>query len=171
MSSYSNYDDDRLINQHESAKATVEHDLNAEISHRAEEVVHKDKAVLDDMAVQVKNKAVADVQKAARLSERRQRLARTVQVIDFLFYALYVLLAVRLILGMIAARSDAGFVKFITTVTDPFYAFFKGIVQSPSASGGYTIVLPILIAMGAYALLHWGVRSLAKLIAYRQSEI
>lgn len=170
MNINSNSEEDRLVNQHESTKATVERDLSAKVSQRADQVEPKDEAVIDSMAEQVKSKAVAEVQGAARTSARRQGIARTIQIIDFVFYAVYVLLGVRLVLGMIAANSQSGFVKLIDTLTEPFYAFFKGIVQSPS-SGGYTIVFPILIAIGAYVLLHWGVRSLARLIAYRQSEI
>jgi hypothetical protein len=123
------------------------------------------------MAESVKASAVHEVKSAAKISDRRHGIARSVQVIDFLFCAVYVLLGVRLVLGMIAAESASGFVKFVQALTDPFYAFFRGIVQSPSASGGYTLVLPILVALGAYGLLHWGVRSLAKLIAYRRSEL
>ncbi len=165
------YDDDRLVNQHESAKAAVEHDLNAEVSYRAEQDARKDSETLDRMAGMVKDKAIAEVVDASKLSDRRRTLARTVQVIDFLFYTVYVLLGVRLVLALIGANQASGFVKFVTTITNPFYSFFRGIVESPTAEGGYTIALPILVAIGAYALLHWGVRSLAKLIAYRQSEI
>ena len=164
-------DDDRLVNQHESTKETVKHDLSAEVSQRAEAGAHKDTATLDSMAGKVKEQAVKEVKGAADLSDRRRVIARSVQIIDFLFYTVYVLLAVRLVLGMIGASAKSGFVKLIASVTDPFYAFFRDIVQSPSASGGYTIALPILVAAAAYALLHWGVRSLARLIAYRQSEI
>lgn len=171
MSIRTSSNDDRLINQHESTKATVEQDLSSEVSHRAEQDAHKDTATIDSMAETVKDKAVHEVKSAAKMSDRRQRVARTMQIIDFLFCTVYVLLAVRLVLGMIGASSTSGFVKLIESVTNPFYAFFQGIVQSPSAAGGYTIVLPIMVAAGAYALLHWGVRSLAKVMIYRQSEI
>jgi hypothetical protein len=164
-------DDDRLVDQHESAKANVEQDLNSEVSLRAEKGAHQDSATLDSMAAKVKQKAVAEVGSAAKMSERRRGIARTVQVIDFLFCTVYVLLAVRLVLGLIGANQASGFVQLIVTVTDPFFAFFRGIVQSPTVEGGYTIGLPILVAAGAYGLLHWGVRSSAKLMAYRRSEI
>jgi hypothetical protein len=56
-------------------------------------------------------------------------------------------------------------------VTDPFYAMFKGVVLSPTVEGGFTFSFPIIVVIGAYALLHWGIRSLARLVAYRSSEI
>ena len=38
----------------------------------------------------------------------------------------------RFLLALMAARSTAGFVQFIVTVSNPFYAPFRGIVASPS---------------------------------------
>ena len=70
----------------------------------------------------------------------------------------------------LAAKSGNGFVRAIKFVTDPFYAMFNGIVDSPSA-GGFTLALPIVIAIGAYVLLHFGVRQLLRLIAHRKTEI
>ena len=163
-------DEDRLVSQHDSTKAAVEQDINAEVALRAEQEAHRDRKHLEDMAGRVKEKAVAEVKDAERISERRKRLARVVQVIDFLFSVLYVLLATRLALELMAANEESGFVQLVNAATEPFYAFFHNVVASPSADG-HTLALPVLVALGAYAILHWGVRSLAKLIVYRESEI
>jgi hypothetical protein len=171
MTNRINSDEDRLVEQRKSTKAVIESDLNAEIAHRAERDAHQDVDRLEGMAEEVKDKAVAEVRDAAHIEQRRKSLARLVQIIDFLFSVVYVLLGTRLALGMMAANSEAGFVQLIRTMTDPFYAMFRGVVASPTVEGGYTFALPILVAIGAYALLHWGVRSLAKLAAYRSSEI
>jgi uncharacterized protein YggT (Ycf19 family) len=102
---------------------------------------------------------------------RARGAARTSQVIDYVFYVIYALLATRLALGLIAARSGAGFVRFIRAVTDPLYGPFRGIVPSPSAEGGFTLALPIVIAIGAYMLLHAGIRGLLRVIAQRKTRI
>jgi uncharacterized protein YggT (Ycf19 family) len=98
-------------------------------------------------------------------------LARVSQVVDYVFYAIYTLLAIRLVLALIAANSSNGFVRLIRTVTDPFYGMFRGIVASPTAEGGFTLALPIVIAMLAYLVLHMGVKALLRLIAHRKTEI
>jgi hypothetical protein len=164
-------DEDRLVAEHEATKAAVERDLHADVALKAETEIHKERGQIEDMANVVKDKAVAEVRDAESIAYRRKKLARTVQIIDFLFTVVYVLLGTRLLLGMMAANSEAGFVQLIRSLTDPFYAMFKGIVRTPVVEGGYTFALPILVAIGAYALLHWLVRSIAKLIAYRRSEI
>ena len=56
-------------------------------------------------------------------------------------------------------------------MTDPLYAPFRGIVASPKAEGGYTLALPIVIAIIVYALLHLGINKLLRLIAHRKTEI
>ena len=164
-------DEDRLVAEHESTKAAVERDLTSNVALKAETEVHKDQAQIDEMASKVKDKAVAEVRDAESIAYRRKKLARVVQVIDFVFTVIYVLLGTRLLLNMMAANSEAGFVQLIRSLTEPFFAMFKGIVASPTAEGGYVFALPILIAIGAWALLHWLVRSIAKLIAYRRSDI
>jgi YggT family protein len=92
-------------------------------------------------------------------------------VIDYLFGLLYGLLAIRLVLSLLAARSDNGFVQFIVSVTDPFYSPFKGIVSSPTVEGGHTLVLPLIIALIAYALLHAAINGLLRMFIHRKTEI
>jgi uncharacterized protein YggT (Ycf19 family) len=103
--------------------------------------------------------------------ERARGMARVSQVVDYIFYVIYALLAVRLLLVLMAARSSAGFMQFIYTVTDPLYRPFRGIVASPTAEGGYTLALPIVIAIIVYALVHAGINGLLRLIAHRKTEI
>jgi uncharacterized protein YggT (Ycf19 family) len=102
--------------------------------------------------------------------DRARSLARVSQVIDYIFYVGYALLAIRLLLALVAARSGAGFVQFITAVTNPLYAPFRGIVASPSADG-YTLAFPIVIALVVYALLHAGIKGLLRLIAVRKTAL
>jgi YggT family protein len=83
--------------------------------------------------------------------------------VDYLFYLLYGLLAIRFLLMLLGAREGAGFVRFILGLTEPFYAPFSGIVARPSVNGG-VFDFPLIIAMLAYALLHMAVRGLLRLL-------
>lgn len=103
---------------------------------------------------------------------RPRPVSRGSQFIDYLFWLLYTLLFIRLLLVFVDARTWTGFVRFITAVTDPFYAPFRGIVGSPAlADGGPTIAIPILIALVVYALLHLAIHKLLQVIAYRQTVV
>lgn len=117
---------------------------------------------------------MVDINKVVLVREQRltQVLARISQIISFLFGIVYTCLLLRLALALMAARSSAPFVQFIRNVTDPLYAPFRGIVDSPTlAEGGYTLALPIVVAIVVYALVHLGIRSFLRMIVERQTEI
>jgi uncharacterized protein YggT (Ycf19 family) len=164
-------DEARREMQHESVKAQVEGDVNAEIAARAESTTPAEAQKLEAVAGEFRGKAIEEVVVTEREVERARGVARVSQVIDYVFYVIYALLAVRLLLALMAARSSAGFVQLIYSVTDPLYRPFRGIVASPTAEGGYTLALPIVIAIIVYALVHAGINGLLRLIAHRKTEI
>ena len=45
------------------------------------------------------------------------------------------------------------------------------IVPSPAIDGGYTLVLPIIVAIVAYALLHTAINGALRMVANRKTEI
>jgi uncharacterized protein YggT (Ycf19 family) len=155
--------------QYESLKGGVKADVNAEIADRA--AVQTDPARVENIAEGFREKAINEVVDTDREVERARGLARVSQFVDYAFYVVYALLAVRLMLALFAARQTNDFVQFIKMITDPFYAPFKGIVPSVSAEGGFTLALPIVVALVVYALLHLGINGLLRLFAHRKVEI
>jgi uncharacterized protein YggT (Ycf19 family) len=105
------------------------------------------------------------------VTPRAEGAARVSQVIDYIFYIVYSLLFIRLALGLIAARSTNQFVQFIRDVTDPFYLPFRGIVPSVTSEEGFTLVVPILVAIVVYAILHGAIHGLLRMVAVRQTTI
>jgi uncharacterized protein YggT (Ycf19 family) len=97
-------------------------------------------------------------------TRRRDAIATVARVLDYLFGLLYTLLGVRLLLEMVGAHRSAGFVQLIASLTNPFYAPFKGIVPSDTIDGTHPIVWPIVIAILAYMLLHGAIRGLLHLL-------
>jgi uncharacterized protein YggT (Ycf19 family) len=164
-------DEARRAAQHEAIKSKVESDVNSEIAARADRTTRPEAQKMEEVAGEFRAKAVDEVVETEREVERSRTAARVSQVIDYIFYIIYALLAVRLILALLAARRSAGFTQFIFSVTDPLYAPFRGIVASPTAEGGYTLALPIVIALIVYALLHAGINGLLRLLARRKTEI
>ena len=164
-------DEARREVQHESIKAQVESDVSASIAARADRTTHSEAQKMEQVAGEFRGKAIDEVVETEREVEVARGMARLSQVVDYIFYLIYGLLAIRLLLALLAARSSAGFVQFIYTITGPLYAPFRGIVGSPTAEGGYTLALPIVIAIIVYALLHAGINGLLRLIAHRKTEI
>jgi uncharacterized protein YggT (Ycf19 family) len=164
-------DEARRAVQHEAVKAEIESDVNAEIAAHAEGATPAETRREAQIAGEFRSKAVNEVVETEREVDRSRTLARVSQVVDFIFYVIYALLGLRLLLELLAARRSAGFVQFIASVTDPFYAPFRGIVPSPTAEGGYRLTVPLIIAIIVYLLLHLGIKALLRMIAHRRTEI
>jgi uncharacterized protein YggT (Ycf19 family) len=164
-------DEARRAVQHESVKAEIESDVNSEIAAHAAGATRVEAQREAQIAGQFRSKAVDEVVETEREVERSRGLARVSQIIDFIFYVIYALLGLRLLLSLLAARRSAGFMQFIFGVTDPLYAPFRGIVASPTAEGGHTLAVPIIIAIIVYLLLHMGIKALLRMIAHRRTEI
>jgi uncharacterized protein YggT (Ycf19 family) len=165
-------DEARRLAQHEALKAGVEGDVNAEIAARADRPTTRPEAErMEHVAGEFRGKALDEVVETEREVERGRGAARISQVVDFIFWVIYALLAIRFLLALLAARRTAGFVQFIYTISDPFYAPFRGIVAEPTAEGGARFALSILLAIVVYAVLHLGINKLLRLIAHRKTEI
>ena len=159
----------RRAEQHGAVKSQVEGEVQAEIADRAAQAPPGQK--IDQVAGEFRAKAVKEVVQTEREVGRARGVARISQVIDYLFFVLYALLGMRFLLALLAARSGAGFVQFIVTVTNPFYQPFRGIVSSPSTGDGHTLVLPLVIAIIVYILLHLGINGLLRMFAHRKTAV
>ena len=162
----------RRAAQHESVKSQVEGEVEAEIGQRAAvKAPAGESQKIDQVAGEFRSKAVNEVVETEREVQRSRGLARISQIVDYIFYVIYALLGMRFLLALMAARSTAGFVQFIVAVSNPFYAPFRGIVSSPSTDSGHTLLLPIVVAIIAYALLHLGINGLLRMLAHRKTAI
>jgi hypothetical protein len=158
--------------QHESVKAQVEGDVNAEIADRASQGPPPGEGrKIEQVAGQFRAKAVDEVVDTEREVGRSRTLARISQIVDYIFFIIYALLGMRFLLALLAARSSAGFVQFIVAVTNPFYSPFRGIVASPTTDQGHTLLLPIVVAIIAYIVLHLAINGLLRLGAHRKTAI
>src|SRR5882672_6796250 len=171
-------DDDKLAieearraGQHGSVKAQVEGEVQAEIAERAAVTPAPESARIDQVAGEFRAKAVDEVVQTEREVARGRGAARVSQVIDYIFFLLYALLGLRFLLALLAANSRAGFVQFIVAVTNPFYQPFRGIVSSPRTDGGHTLMMPLVIAIIVYILLHLGINGLLRMFAHRKTAV
>ncbi|MBA2670881.1 MAG: YggT family protein [Gemmatimonadetes bacterium] len=163
-------DEARRLAQHGATASAVDRDVNADIAERAERGTAAEAVKLDGVASDMRSHAIDEVAGTGRDLDRSRFFARASQVIDYLFSLLYGLLAIRLVLSLIGARTSNGFVQFIDAVTNPFYGLFHGIVSSPS-SGGHTLAVPIIIALIVYALLHAAINGFLRMLVHRKTAV
>src|ERR687897_280843 len=160
-------DEARRSVQHGSVKANVEGEVQSDIAAEASRPVTADEPQrVRQVASEFRSKAVDEVVDTEREVERGRAAARVSQIVDYIFYVIYALLGMRFLLALLAARSSAGFVQFIVTVSNPFYEPFRGIVASPRTDGGHKLLLPIVIAMVAYVLAHLLISALLRMLAH-----
>ena len=156
---------------YEAIKSTVKADVGSEIATDARRVTPSHVDRVDDVAARMRERSVTEVEQTEREVERGRFVARVSQVVDYIFFLVYGLLAIRLLLELFAARESAGFFKFIKTITDPIYSPFRGLVPSPTTPEGFTLALPIIVAIVVYMLLHLAINGLLRMIAHRKVEV
>ncbi|MBA3819162.1 MAG: YggT family protein [Deltaproteobacteria bacterium] len=164
-------DDARRALQHESVKSQVEGEVNAEIAAEASHVPPGGGTRIEEVAGTFRQHAVDEVVSSERAVQRTRGVARVSQFVDYAFFLLYALLAIRFLLALVAARSGAGFVKFIVAVSDPFYAPFRNIVSGSRESPSHTVLASLAVAFVVYVVLHLVINRLLRLIAERRTEI
>ena len=156
---------------YEAIKTEVKSEVGGEIAAVAEHPTPAENKRVADIADHMRTKAVDEVVDTEREVERGRLMARISQVVDYIFFVIYGLLTIRLLLELFAARNSAGFVKFIKSATGIFYAPFAGITDSPSTPEGFTLALPIIIAIIAYFVLHMAINGLLRIFAHRKTEV
>ena len=164
-------DEARRSVQHETVKAQVEGEVQAEIADQAQAPAAGEGKKIQQVAGDFRSKAVNEVVDTEREVQRGRGAARVSQVIDYIFYVIYALLGMRFLLALMAARSTAGFVQFIVAVTNPFYLPFRGIVASRAPIRGMPLMMPIIIAIIAYLLLHLAINGVLRMMAHRKTAI
>jgi uncharacterized protein YggT (Ycf19 family) len=156
---------------YEAITSDVNSEVGAEIRSEAvqPDIVQNER--VGELAGNMRQRAVGEVEQTERELDRGRAAARVSQIVDYIFFIIYGLLAIRLLLELFAARQSAGFYQFIRSATNPFYAPFRGIVASPSTPEGFTLALPVVVAIVVYMLLHLAINGILRIMAHRKTTI
>jgi uncharacterized protein YggT (Ycf19 family) len=161
----------RRVAKRGDARAQVGGEVEAEIAEIATVPRAEDAPRIEAAGAALRKSAVDEVLESDRDVRVARGLARASQVVNYLFGVVYVLLAMRFALALMAARSGAAFARFVMAVTDPLYEPFRAIIESEDLGTGHRVVLPIIVAIIVYLLLHLGVHSLFRAVAQRRSSV
>ena len=163
-------DEERRLASHQEVKAQVDGDVNARINRESARFEPSEAADVAEVAHELKQKSVHEAVATERELERGKTAARISQVVDYVFYLIYGLIALEFLLGLMGARSGNGFVQFIGAVTRPLLAPFERIVETPAA-GAHQFRLSYLFAFVVYILLHLAINGAFRLIAHRKVTV
>jgi uncharacterized protein YggT (Ycf19 family) len=129
-----------------------------------------ERAQADEVAGRFKERAVAEVVETEAEIGRARTAARISQVIDYIFFFIYGLIGLMIVLDLIGARRTNAFYGFISTITGPLLAPFRGLVDDPS-SEHIRFRLSYIVALIVYLLIHLAVNGLLRLIAHRKTVV
>jgi hypothetical protein len=109
-----------------------------------------------------------------KTSKRESTGVQTVQyVIYYIFGAIELLLAFRMVLRLFGANPDSSFVNGIYNFSAGFVWPFLGIFPNPTTEGAVTTAVfepATLVAIIVYALFAWGVAKLISIFAGERQE-
>ena len=97
----------RRAGQHGAVKSQVEGEVQAEIAEHTVRTAPPAGGQISAVADEFRAKAVNEVVETEREVTRARGVARVSQIVDYIFYVIYGLLALRFLLASLAARSMA----------------------------------------------------------------
>lgn len=89
------------------------------------------------------------------------------RLVWFVFGVIEVFIAIRFVLTLLGANSQAGFARLVYAVSDVFMAPFSAIFGTQRVSGA-TVEWSALVAIAVYALIAWGIVALIRAVTPRR---
>ncbi len=84
----------------------------------------------------------------------RKTSIKAVRFFDAVFWVIESCIIIRFIFKLVGANTENSFVKLIYDITNPFVAFFQGIVNDITTSGGNVFEISALITLVVLWLLY-----------------
>ena len=163
-------DESSRVAHHEAMKGAVRGEVHERIAARAERLDPAERAQADAVADEFRHKAVTEVIETEAEIERARGVARISQVVDYLFYLIYAFIGLMILLDLLGANRSAGFYRFVSNITAPLLAPFRGLVDDPAAAQ-VRFRLSYIVALIAYIMLHLAINGLLRLIAHRRTTV
>ena len=88
-------------------------------------------------------------------ANQNSAMARIVNIVYFLFGALQLLLAIRVVLRLLGANADNNFANIIYGLSEPLVALFASLLKNPMLSSTAVLEVTTIIAMVVYAIVAW----------------
>jgi uncharacterized protein YggT (Ycf19 family) len=144
--------------------------VDADVVHAAldDGPVHGDR--VRQLGREIHGDALIEAQREHRHRRYRPALARALQVVNYLFGALYAIIALEIALEAFGARDSNGFKHLLDQLSGPFLAPFRTLL--PIMTSDASQFIPgYLVALVVYFLIHLGLRKIIVMIAQPRPSI
>ncbi len=160
----------RRIEQYDAMKNTARSEIQEKTRAEAEQLTPNEQGRVERLGNRFKDEAITEVQQTEREVKRARGTARTSQIIDYIFYLIYVVIGMRIIFDLFGARESNAFDNFVDAVSAPFLAPFQNLFPDP-VSGRFQLRFSYLAALGIYVVLHLTINGFLRMLAHRKTEV
>jgi uncharacterized protein YggT (Ycf19 family) len=162
-------DESERAARHQAIKGEVRREMQGEIAREAKRENHQ-QAEAAAVGDRFREKAIGEVVDTEAEIERGRAAARVSQVVDYIFYLIYSLIALEILLELLGARETNSFKRFIDALTAPLLMPFNTLMPD-LAQGRFQFKVSYLVALLVYVLLHFAVNGLLRLLAHRKTAV
>lgn len=133
-------------------------------------VIERQPERLAQISEQLREQAVNDVVVTDREVTTARVVARSSQILDFVFCLIYGVIGLEILFDLLGARKNNGIRQFVDMLSSPLLAPFHNLLPDP-VTGRFQFRVSYLMALVIYLLLHLIIKGLFRLIAYRRTTI
>lgn len=162
--------EEHKLASHQEVKASIDDDVNARIKRESVRTEPAESSTIASVAHELKQASVQEAVTTEREIGWGRTAARMSQIVDYVFYLIYGVIALQFLLRLMGARTSNGFVQFIASVSSPLLAPFERIIGTPSV-GAAQLELSYLFALLVYLSLHLAINGMFRLIAHRKAIV
>jgi uncharacterized protein YggT (Ycf19 family) len=163
-------DESERAARHQAIKGDVRREMQDKIAREAKRTdadQHAEAAVIGE---HLREKAIGEIAGTESEIERGRVAARVSQVVDYIFYLIYALIALEIVLELLGARETNSFKRFMDALTAPLLLPFNTLMPD-LAQGRFQLKISYLVALLVYVLLHFAINGLLRLLAHRKTVV
>jgi len=163
-------DESERTARHQAIKGEVRREMQGNIAREATRNEPDHRAEAAAIGEHLRDKAIGEIVGTETEIERGRAAARVSQVVDYIFYLIYALIALEIVLELLGARETNSFKKFMDALTAPLLMPFNTLMPD-LAQGRFQLKISYLVALLVYVLLHFAVNGLLRLLAHRKTVV
>src|SRR5262249_6789815 len=163
-------DESERAARHQTIKGAVRREMQGQIAEEAKRRDDDNHAEATAIGKHLREKAIGEIAGTETEIERGRAAARVSQVIDYIFYLIYCLIALEIVLELLGARETNSFKRFMNALTAPLLTPFNTLIPD-LAKGRFQLKVSYLVALLVYVLLHLAINGLLRLLAHRKTAV
>jgi uncharacterized protein YggT (Ycf19 family) len=163
-------DESERAARHQAIKGEVRREMQGKIALEAERSDDDHHAEAAAIGEHLREKAIGEIVGTETEIERGRAAARVSQVVDYIFYLIYCLIALEIVLELLGARETNSFKRFMDALTAPLLVPFNTLMPD-LGQGRFQLKVSYLVALLVYVLLHFAINGLLRLLAHRKTAV